>query len=460
MIRVLLGISLLAVFSCSEKGPGSTTVYFAGEIVNPTSDYVVLFRNENVLDSAKLDENNRFSFTLDKIQEGMHHFEHSPEWQYIYFEEGDSIRIRLNTVEFDESLVFSGNGSEINNFLVELFLAHEDDERLIYSFYELEPEAFKNKMDSLRQTKLDLLQQVQEESLISEKASQMARAAIDYNNFIYREEYPFYHRKKAREIEVHELDKDFYGYRNAVNLNDKELAYFKPYYHYVKNYLGNLTYMACSKNCGMEKLKSKDHLHYNKHKLYLVDSLITEEELRNNLFRNVAMDYLLKEHKSNEDCDKFIQKFTKLSTNDEHIAEINDLYQGIQRLQPFSSVPNVTVANTTGEQIALKDISKGQKTAFYFWTGTQKGHLRNVNRQIAKLKQQHPEYRFVGINIKTSHDQWLQLMSEHKLDTLNQYRSDDFEAIQKGLILDNLNKCVITHDTVIVDAFANVFYSF
>ena len=125
-------------------------------------------------------------------------------------------------------------------------------------------------MDSLRQTKLDLLQQVQEEYLISEKAGQMARAAIDYNNFIYREEYPFYHRKKARENEVHELGENFYGYRNALNLNDKELAYFKPYYHYVKNYLGNLTYMDCSKNCGMEKLKSKDHLHYNKHKLYLV----------------------------------------------------------------------------------------------------------------------------------------------------------------------------------------------
>ncbi len=460
MVRVLLGISLLVVLACSEKTNESAKVYFAGEIVNPTSDYVVLFKDDSVIDSAQLDDNNRFSFSLSGMKEGLYHFDHSPELQYVYFTEGDSILIRLNTVEFDESLVFSGKGSEVNNLLIELYLTHEEEKPLVYSYYKLDPEVFTKNMDSLRQAKLNLLGSLHEEYEFSDNAYKMANASIDYNNFIYREEYPFYHRKKTQEDKTHEFGEGFYGYRQHLDLNNKDLAYFSPYYHYLKNYFSNLAYMACAEDCGTEILKSKNQLHYNKHKLYLVDSLIHEEELRNNLFRNVAMDYLLKEHKWNEDCDKFIAKFSKLSTNEKHIEEINDLYKGIQRLQPLSNVPELTLVNNMGEKVSLRDITKEKKTAFYFWSGTQKGHLRNISRHIAKLKDKHREYNFVGINLRTSHAQWLNLLNEYDLDTLCQYRSDDFEAIQKGLILDNLNKCVITNDSLVIDAFANVYYSF
>ncbi|MEP5913204.1 MAG: transaldolase, partial [Flavobacteriaceae bacterium] len=135
MIRLLLGLSFLAILGCSEKSRDCPSVFFGGEIVNPTSDYVVLYRNDSYIDSVKLDDGNRFAFNLQAIEEGLYHFDHSPELQYLYLQEGDSILIRLNTVEFDESLVFSGQGSEINNFLVEMYLAHEKEEPLIYKLY-------------------------------------------------------------------------------------------------------------------------------------------------------------------------------------------------------------------------------------------------------------------------------------------------------------------------------------
>jgi hypothetical protein len=47
---------------CSKKDKNSGSVYFSGEIVNPTSDYVVLFKDDDQIDSARLDENNRFKF--------------------------------------------------------------------------------------------------------------------------------------------------------------------------------------------------------------------------------------------------------------------------------------------------------------------------------------------------------------------------------------------------------------
>ncbi|NNE02547.1 MAG: transaldolase, partial [Eudoraea sp.] len=150
-----LFIGLLLV-SCQNKEDNTIGVYFAGEIVNPTDRQVVLFKGETAIDSIKLDENNRFEFSLDSVQEGLHHFYHHPELQYVYLENGDSLQARLNTVDFDESLVFSGKGEEINNLLLEIFLDTELEEDLVYSFYNLEPAVFSLKIDSLKNDKLNL----------------------------------------------------------------------------------------------------------------------------------------------------------------------------------------------------------------------------------------------------------------------------------------------------------------
>ena len=419
-----------------------------------------MYKDDIVIDSAKLNDDDQFSFNLQGIEEGLYHFDHSPELQYVYLQEGDSMLIRLNTIEFDESLVFSGQGSEINNFLIEMFLAHEDEEMMIYDFYKLPPEEFSHKIDSLRSDKMLQLEDLVKENDLSENVYSMAKASIDYNCYLYKEKYPFYHKKKTGEETIHDLGEAFYGYRKSLNLNDHTLTYFRPYFDFMKHHFGNLAYMSCMKDCDTNGGVVESHLHFNKHILYLVDSLVQEPQIRNNLFRNVAMDYLLKEHNTNEESKIFIEKFKKLSTNHEHKKEIAYLYQGIQSLQPNESLPDLHVWNTNNERVHIKDICKSKKTVFYFWTTTQKRHFKNVMKRVAKLEKKHPEYSFVGINLRTSQPQWLQTIEEYDLDKSKQFRGDDFEKVQTAMIVDGLNKCVIAKDTLIVDAFANIFHSF
>ncbi len=461
MRQLLLVFTLIGVFSCGEKKEEDTTVYFTGEIVNPTSDYVVLFRNDIVVDSAKLDEDSRFSFRLTAIQEGLHHFDHDPQQQYIYFEKGDSVVIRLNAspAYFDESLVFSGDNEEVNNLMIEMFLTYEDEEPLVYSYYPLSPEEFSAKIDSLRHQKLDELEQLLATTELSEKALEIARAAIDYNSYLYKEKYPFYHKKKTGETTIDKLDSGFYQHRETVDLNNSELTFFKPYYDFLKHHFGNLSYTLCNQYCGMEEFStSQQQLHLNKHKLALIDSLVTEPKLRDNLFRNVAMDYLLKVHEANKECDLFINKFEALSTSAAHKEEIKHLYKGIQNLQPQRELPDLVLEDADGNPVSLKEIAKGANTIFYFWTSDQKRHFRNVTKRISKLKKRYPKHQFTGISLQTGRLEWLALLDENGVSTEDQYRSTDFKETQNALIVDGLNKCIISEDTLIVDAFANVFY--
>ncbi len=461
MTRLLLGLSFLSMLACSEGTKECPSVILSGEIVNPTSEFVVLFKDDMVIDSAKLDINHHFTFNLPGIEEGLYHFDHSPELQYVYLQEGDSMLIRLNTIEFDESLVFSGEGSEINNFLIEMFLAHEEEETMMYELYHLDPEKFSHIVDSLRTTKINTLEELVKENDLSAKVFSMAKASIDYTSYLYKEKYPFYHKKKTGEETIHDLGEEFYGYRKTLNLNDHNLTYFRPYFDFMKYHFGNLAYIKCMKNCDVdEEGMVMNHLHFNKHKLILVDSLVTEPQIRDVLFRNIAMDYLLKEHNTNEACQVFIDKFKSLSTNKQHKEEITMLYNGIQNLQPNRSLPDLEVWNANNQKINLRDISKKKNTVFYFWTATQKRHFRNVMQHVDKLKKKHPDYHYIGISLRTTQQQWLQLVEEHDLDTTSQFRGDDFEMVQRAMIVDGLNKCVIAKDTLIVDAFANLYKSF
>ncbi|GAB4507626.1 MAG: thioredoxin family protein [Allomuricauda sp.] len=461
MVRFLLGLTLVAsIVSCSDAPENGSTVFFGGEIVNPTSDYVVLYHNDSYVDSVQLDDKNHFLFQLDSIAEGLYHFDHSPELQYVYLSEGDSLLARLNTVEFDESLVYSGTGSEINNFLIEIFLAIEEEEPLINEYFNLDPEAFSIKIDSLHASKLSLLNELNADNGFTPKALAMAEASIDYNTYINKEKYPFYHKKGTGEETIHELPEEFYRYRTNIDLNNKDLTYFRPYFDFMKWHFGNVAYMTCLEDCSNNKKPVSDRLHFNKHKLALVDSIVKQPELRDILFRNIAMDYLLREHTPSEEATVFIEKFKSLSTNNEHQEEIDLLYNGIKNLQPNTTVPDIAVKDINNEAVSLKTLANDKKnTVFYFWTADQKKHFINVNTHITSLEKKYPHYNFVGINLRTNFAQWKQLMDEYKLDAGKHYHGDNFKDLQMAMIIDGLNKCVIAKDTLVVDGFANLYTS-
>ncbi|MBU2946146.1 transaldolase [Zobellia uliginosa] len=460
MNRNLLYLFFIFLGSCAAEKK-SPSVFFSGEIVNPTSDHIVLLKGDIVIDSAELDEDNRFAFTLDSISEGLYHFNHDPELQYVYLEKGDSLVVRLNTSDFDESLVFSGDGEELNNFLLEVFLAHEEESNFVRSLYSLNPTDFERSIDSLKQLKLDVLNEIVSEDKLSKKELKIANASVNYNYNTYKEEYPFKHKRLTGEKIIDKLPDDFYDYRKDLIFNDKDLTYLRPYYNFMINHVGNMSFMTCSHACSIKNNVVRNQLHFNKHKLHIIDSLVKEKELKDNLFRYVAFDYLLKVHDTEENNEEFIKGFRELSVNNKHMGEIDALYDGIKNIQPKKEIPNVSVSTTNGDIMTLKEIAaKNRKTVFYFWSATDRKHFDNINRRIAQLSSKKPEYSYIGINIKTNELNWKAMMEMSGLDQTKQYRSSDFEELTKSLIIYPLNKCIITDDKVIVDAFANVYSSF
>lgn len=260
--------------------------------------------------------------------------------------------------------------------------------------------------------------------------------------------------------QVPELPGDFYAYRENMDLNNEDLTYFRPYYKFINYHLSNRTYMQCVDNCDMANPAVKSYLHFNTHKLGLIDSLITQKDLRDNVFRYVAIDYLLKVQDNEENNRQFIEKFHQLSGNNKHIKEINNLYEGIRNIQPNMELPAIMVADQGGNMVQLKDIARGKDVVFYFWSANQKGHFDSMVSRVKELEKEYPNYHFIGLNFNTEDDTWQNLVASKGLNPENQYRSRNFEELTNTLVIYPMNKVIIAKDSLIVDAFANLYTSF
>ena len=141
--KLLLIFSLLLLISSCKEENENTPVYtwIGGEIVNPIEDYVIILKGEQVIDSIKLNESNFFLYQAENIEAGLYSFRHK-EFQVFYLEPKDSLMLRVNTLDFDESLSYTGSGSEENNFLMEMFLHNETEIELMPKLYKLSPSNF------------------------------------------------------------------------------------------------------------------------------------------------------------------------------------------------------------------------------------------------------------------------------------------------------------------------------
>ena len=455
MKKGLLILACIFAYSCGVIDKRPSPVYFGGEIVNPTSPYVVLFKDDLVIDSAKLDRSNRFKINFIAESEGLYHFDHSPQFHYVYLEKGDSLNLRLNTLEFDESIVFSGKGEEINNFIVELFLANEEDDRIVDQYFQLEPDVFNEKIESIRHEKLQQLSSLLKEVSLSSRATALINATIDYNAFIYKEKYPFYHKRATHEENLHNIPSKFYSYRKELSLNNKDLIYFRPYYNFMKYHLGNLAYMECKEFC-LNSSDTKGAIHFNEHKLKLIDSLIQEKKLKDNLYRNVVMHYLLKVRDTPENTLSFMETFKAYSPVNTHMDEINQLFKDINNLQPNNTIPNLMLQNSDGRSVGLNDISKDKKVIIYFWSAKHENHFKNVQARLNSIASQYPEHTFIGINRGTDYNQWQSMIELYQLNRANQYRSEDYEMLKTSLVIDHMNKSLIIENGRIVNGFADI----
>ncbi|MCF6296161.1 MAG: peroxiredoxin family protein [Flavobacteriaceae bacterium] len=453
---IIFILFLVTLLGCKTEDNSCGQAYFGGEIINPNNDYLVLYDNAAPIDTLYLDENNRFSINIESLNSGLHSFVHGGEYQILILEPNDSIMLRLNTVDFDESLVFTGRGSKKNNYLIDLYLSLDSEDKMMYKFSKLAPEQFQNKIDSLRQNKYNNLEVYDENYPNTELFNKVAKASIDFSYYAQKELYPFRYYGNYKLIEHNSLPKDFYAFRETINYNDEELKDFYPYYNFLFPHFNNLALDKYFETTN-DTIFDRNSIHYNLNKIHLIDSLVNNKAIKNNLLKYATRNFL-SYCKTVEDSDVLYSSYIEKSTDSEHTNQITNLYNTLKKLRPGNKFPDVEIVNNKNETYNINTIFN-KPTVVYFWTKASKNHFKNSHKKVLGLKEAYPNLNFISININSDGSSvWKRLLKENNFAMDNEYRFRNPVAAKKILAINYIYKVMIVNkDKHIVASNANMF---
>ncbi len=441
---IFLMIWLCIASSCKKK-VYSDRIFFGGQIVNPSSTYVTLYKDNKTIDSLSLNLNYRFFKYYDSLDSGIYKIEHIPEYKSVFLEKGDSIWTRINASSFDESIVYSGRGSAKNNFMMDLILSFEKENSFLSSKYSSDSETFTKIIDSLlieKKNKWILMDSINQLSPIAQKITQ---AAYIYPYATRKERYAllrgtFWDKKR---------DSVYFDYRKYLSHSETDLAFFDPYINYVLNYLSEKA-LDSSENYFRNRQKTS----FNIKRLQLIKSHIKGNVLRNNLSRAVAFEELMK-IENNKHHERFLQHFLMVNTSKSYLKEVLDLHNDIENMSAGKKLPELKLQNHRLDIVSTDELIENP-TIFYFWSQTQMSHYRNTVLKVKELEKKYPEFQFKGVCIQPFNEIVFEVHRMMNIDPETQLAFVNFDKDSKKWVLSLLNRAIVVDaNGKIKEGFAN-----
>ncbi|MBC7607104.1 MAG: hypothetical protein H7199_09135 [Burkholderiales bacterium] len=439
--------------SCSKEfTKDNYTAYFGGEVTNPTNPYVLFCKDTEVIDSVKLDKNNRFFIKMDSLASGLYIFKNEPEYQYVYFDKNDSIMVRINAKDFDNSIVFCGRGDQKNNFLMELYLKNADDKSKIFDVFDDDVTNFLKNIDSSYQSRKKFYTSKKVDLKWNDDFDVYARAALDFDHFSKKEIYPLAHQMRTGEDVYEKLPKDYYAFRKTIDFNNSKLSNYSPFVVYLSYMLNNVAAIHYHNHFTPVDLALKTNIN----KLDIADTLIKNKTVKNTILNNIAFTYLL-EDQNMVNNQKFLETYHKYSTDKSKKNEILKIGNAIQSLKIGNPLPEVSLVDKNNTVLSSNTLAH-KKTVIFLWTENLSSHLIAAHKKVLALKTKYPEYQYIAINLDKDQTQWNMVLSKYKFDNIIQLRAKDFEDLKaKWAIMKVHRTIILNQDGSIKNAFTNLF---
>ncbi|HCE55532.1 MAG TPA: hypothetical protein DER05_11290 [Lutibacter sp.] len=447
MKYIIVGILVFLMLGCKKTGERNVT-YFGGQIINPETNYVLLLKDEKVLDTLLLDENNQFLKKISSLQEGLYTFKHGNEFQYIYLAPSDSVLVRLNTWDFDQSLVFSGKGSAKNEFLINLFLQNEKEENMMYQNFDLNEQDFQAKIDSLSNDRFAIYNDFfATEGTVPKGFKKLANIAIYFPLYRLKEIYPIFYKSVYNLEEFPEVSDSFYDFRNELSLNEENLVSFYPYQNYVVSYLYNISYQL------KESDSIKNDLTVNM--LNAINEHIKAESFKNLLLKRILINDFLKSESACHINEEALQLFLANCTNKEDVELVNNLVNDCKYIPLDEPLQDFEIVSYKNVSATINELIKNKDAVIYFWSAAYMSVDYLVSR-IKFLENKYPHLLFIGINMQTS-PQDLDLESSVKLRNIpNQYLLPKDSDAHKYLSSKYPRTILIDHLGMVKNGFINL----
>ena len=439
-IALIILVSITVLLGCNNSQVCNST-YFGGKIINPKSNCIILFENEIPLDTFYLDKNNTFLGEIPSLHEGLFNFKHGNEQQYIYLQPKDSLLIRLNTWNFDETLVFSGKGAERNNLLIDSFLESERERRIFFQYYDLSPTEFSAKVSQVEKVKLDRYNDyINNHPEESDKFNDILKTALTFPLYSKVENYQLAHSAKINHDEHSVINEDFYKHREYISLDNDSLMFFYAYRDYVLSNLYNkvnsLGYDLNSDEFTVNLLKE-------------ISTELNDENSRNSMLRKIFIRhfYWKSSRKINENI---VNTYFDLTTNLEDKKLILNLTSDLRKIEEGDLLNDFKIIDYNKSHKSIRRLIKNKKSVLYFWNPEFIGK-DFIASKIEYLSEKYPDLKFIGVRIYDDNKERI-----FKLDIKSQYYLESNSKANSFLTSQLPRTILINKNGVVVNSYASL----
>lgn len=436
--HLLFTASVVLAFGCSQTNePVRTTI--SGEIINPENDIVTFrFKGKTITDT--LNEKNQFETELNITVPTEITFGHGTEFSQMYVRPGDQLFLKLDPAQFDETLTYTGIGSENNNYKAAMVLM-EDTILSKRELYMLEEDSFLVMSDYLKELKLDAMDAfgVTDQEFIS---FQKGNLKWDQNND--KSNFEKYHQILLG-MDSFSVSATYYDFEKEIDINDSTQLKYEGFHDYVDRKLYNDTYA---------KYQERGDTTQNFWEVYVdqVEELVLLQPLREEFYRNlIKYNYseLNKELKSN-----IIAIWKNQQPKAEVLESMETLITNLQRLEKGNPAPNFTYESVDGKTVSLSDF-KGKLVYVDVWA-TWCGPCIAEQPAMEKLQKRFEgkDVVFIAVGTDQSDEPWKKMIEERKLGGIHLFSPNAWDGtIMKDYVINSIPRFILVdRDGNIVDA--------
>jgi peroxiredoxin len=404
----LMLVILIVFYQCSRENIiTDNMVVITGKVMNNNAAKVTI-SNSDTSYSAPVDENGYFRIEFE-IEKAGHYTYRGNERARLYLTPGDRLSLTLDTRAFDETLLFSGKGAEINNYLAEKFLLREvlfyGRDRIIFSLPQETFLPLMNFVEKVMQERLSRLAQKHEH--IAREFIHLEEQSIKCIVANYKIQYPDkYKSLTAKQDE--QLDKSYYSFLNEIDFNNPDMMPVDGFKDFVYHYLE----LQAGKELADKPLWQKEEFPETTAMVNVIDRTFKNPAMREALLLDLAWNFV-----TNIKINDRLMLLIAEKIDKKHYLDLEKTYLDLKPLTRGNKAPDFTLLDLNGKAVTLRDF-KGKFVYLDTWSTTCEPCLNEIP-YLEKLKQEYQNKNIAVVGVCLSDEApWKEMLQEKNMKGL------------------------------------------
>lgn len=447
-MKKLLFISLLlTLVACNDKAKDGEEkenhhTIIAGTISNPINDFIEIRRDDYENDTIKIDTSGSFVIVLNPDEFEYINLKHDKVNTTLFLTQGDSVNVKYDASDYNETVSFSGANTSENQYLKEkAILTAEIREKFEpkYILNRLSAEEFILKIDSIHNPVEALFNDFDANNELNKNFSFNEKETVRYDKATDLLLYSFTFDNHERDS-LDQLPENFDSYLESTNLNEEQLADNFSYINFVRNRINTMT--ETEYNSDSSNYDDGSAYYYIQLK-HIFDQVQNPKVLQEILVLTTTDKLRIDYEGVNDSIFNVLDQHIKDS---EKFAELKTLKAGWDKIASGKKAPELQGEDLDGELHSLSDF-KGTYVyvdTWATWCGPCKVELPHLEDLQERFKDDN--ITFISISIDRNYEDWKNMVTDKNMmgvqliaqDELQKHLTESYKiaAIPRFILID------------------------